>query len=63
MNAEITIESDSTRLRPKNSEVERLWADNMKAKELCNWTPDYGQLDGFKRGLGNNQLVYKSNKS
>ena len=51
MNVEIVVESENIRLRPEKSEVERLWADNAKAKELCNWTPAYGQLDGFKRGL------------
>jgi len=51
MNTEITIESENIRLRPEKSEVERLWADNSKAKKLCDWTPAYGQLEGFKQGL------------
>ena len=32
------------RLRPDNSEVERLWADNDKAAELLDWPPRYGGL-------------------
>ncbi|AOS44980.1 dTDP-glucose 4,6-dehydratase [Lacunisphaera limnophila] len=51
MNAPITIETDEVRLRPENSEVNRLWADNAKAARLLNWSPRYGGRDGFKRGL------------
>jgi len=51
MNKEIEIITDEARLRPENSEVERLWADNSKAKQLLNWQPSYGGRDGFKRGL------------
>ena len=51
MNTEIEIITDEARLRPENSEVERLWADNTKAKELFGWQPSYGGRDGFKRGL------------
>jgi len=31
--------------------VERLWADNSKAKNLLGWEPRYGGREGFKRGL------------
>ncbi len=51
MNAEIEIITDEARLRPENSEVERLWADNAKAMHLFGWQPNYGGRDGFKRGL------------
>lgn len=51
MDATIEIISDEARLRPKNSEVERLWADNSKAKELFGWEPKFNDRDGFKRGL------------
>jgi dTDP-glucose 4,6-dehydratase len=51
MNAEIEIITDEERLRPENSEVERLWADNTKAKQLFGWQPSYGGREGFKRGL------------
>lgn len=51
MNAEIEIVTDQARLRPENSEVERLWSDNAKAKELFGWQPAYAGRDGFKRGL------------
>ena len=51
MNAEVDIIMDENRLRPENSEVERLWADNSKAKKLFGWQPYYGGREGFKRGL------------
>ncbi|PJZ58133.1 NAD-dependent 4,6-dehydratase LegB [Leptospira barantonii] len=51
MKAKVEIESDDQRLRPEKSEVERLWASNEKAKELLNWEPSYGGLDGFRKGL------------
>lgn len=47
-----TIETDTARVRPAASEVERLWADNAKAARLLGWTPQYAGLDGFRRGLG-----------
>ncbi|MCG8995497.1 NAD-dependent 4,6-dehydratase LegB [Laribacter hongkongensis] len=52
MQAEIEIETDEARLRPTNSEVERLWADNAKAKDLFGWAPAYGAREGFARGIG-----------
>ena len=51
MNANIEIITDENRLRPKNSEVERLYADNSKAKNLFGWKPSYASREGFKRGL------------
>ena len=51
MNATVGIETEEKRLRPKNSEVERLWADNAKARALLNWQPKYSSHEGFKRGL------------
>jgi NAD dependent epimerase/dehydratase len=51
MSTEIEIFTDEVRLRPENSEVERLWADNGKARRLFGWQPAYGGREGFKRGL------------
>lgn len=51
MSAEIEIVTDEARLRPANSEVERLWADNSKAHRLFGWQPVHGGREGFKRGL------------
>ena len=51
MGVEIEIETDEERLRPEKSEVERLFASNELARELLAWSPSYGGLDGFRRGL------------
>lgn len=51
MGVDIEIETDGDRIRPEKSEVERLWADNSKAKALLSWEPKYGGKEGFKRGL------------
>ncbi len=51
MGVKIKIISDESRLRPSNSEVERLWADNTKAKKILNWQSAYGGREGLKRGL------------
>jgi len=45
------IRTDPHRLRPGKSEVERLWADNSKAKRLLGWEPRYAGIDGFRNGL------------
>ena len=51
LNKEIEILTDEERLRPEKSEVERLWCNNSKAKNLYGWEPKYGGLNGFKTGL------------
>ena len=51
MNVSLDIVSDKERLRPVESEVERLWAENAKAKELLGWEPRFGGLNGLRRGL------------
>ena len=51
MGTELEILTDEQRLRPEKSEVERLWADNTKAKNLLNWSPEYSGKEGLRRGL------------
>jgi len=51
MGIEVDILTEDVRLRPKNSEVERLWADNTKAKQILGWVPEYSGIDGLERGL------------
>jgi NAD dependent epimerase/dehydratase len=69
MNQEIKVIDSDERIRPENSEVNRLWADNSKAKELLSWKPEYASLNGLKKGLEetvnwfkkpNNLNLYKS---
>ncbi len=51
MNAQIEISEDTRRLRPRSSEVNRLFGDNSKLLNLTEWQPQYGGLNGFRRGL------------
>ncbi|OQX06901.1 MAG: NAD-dependent dehydratase [Desulfobulbaceae bacterium A2] len=51
MGARVEIVCEDQRLRPEQSEVCRLWADNAKARRLTGWQPDYGGREGFARGL------------
>ncbi len=51
MGTGIEIETDEARLRPASSEVDRLWADNCKARKLTGWQPAYAGTAGFKKGL------------
>jgi NAD dependent epimerase/dehydratase len=51
MHSDAAVANDDARMRPANSEVERLLADNSKARTLLGWQPAYGGLDGFERGL------------
>jgi dTDP-glucose 4,6-dehydratase len=51
MGVEVTIETDEQRLRPEKSEVERLLADNSRLRALTGWAPEYGSVEGFRKGL------------
>ncbi len=51
MSVDIQIEADEQRMRPENSEVDRLWADNSKAEELFGWRPAFGGKAGFRLGI------------
>jgi NAD dependent epimerase/dehydratase len=51
MQANISIDSDESRLRPGKSEVERLWSANSKAIDLLGWRPQYAGREGLRRGL------------
>jgi len=51
MGVEIQILSEESRIRPANSEVERLWADNTKALRLLDWAPKFSGISGLKQGL------------
>ncbi len=51
MGASIEIETEEARIRPEKSEVERLWADNSKARRLAGWVPEFAGREGFRQGL------------
>lgn len=48
INKDTEVETEEVRLRPENSEVERLKADTAKAKELLNWSPAYTLEEGLR---------------
>lgn len=63
MDARVSVETDAERLRPKASEVERLWADNSKAKRLLGWEPAFAGRDGLRRGLEKTVAWFKDERN
>jgi NAD dependent epimerase/dehydratase len=59
MDSRVEIVADTQRLRPADSEVERLWSENSRARSLLGWQPAYGGLEGFRRGLGETVAWYR----
>ncbi|WP_157263641.1 NAD-dependent 4,6-dehydratase LegB [Azohydromonas aeria] len=51
MGRDVEFTCDEQRMRPAGSEVERLWADNTRARELAGWSPEYPGMEGLRRGL------------
>ena len=51
MNKKIEIKSKEERTRPIYSEVNRLYGDNSLLKELTDWRPHFGGIEGFRKGL------------
>ena len=45
------VKIDKKRIRKKSSEVDRLFASNLKAKKILKWKPKYDGINGFKKGL------------
>lgn len=59
---EVEIICDVQRVRPEKSEVNRLWADNSKIRELTGWQPKYTLEVGLKetiQWIENNMKYYK----
>lgn len=66
MGKEVKIISDEERLRPDNSEVERLKCDNSKLLKHTSWKPDYTLESGLKETINwftdsENLKKYKAN--
>ena len=51
MNTKLELVDDEQRVRPENSELERLHASIEKAKTLLGWQPELKGLAGFETGL------------
>ena len=61
-NKKIKIQSEKKRIRPKNSEVLRLTASNLKAKKLLNWSPEINNEKMFYLSLSKTIKWFKNNK-
>jgi len=62
LNKEITILQDSDRIRPAQSEVDRLRCDNAKILANTNWKPRYNLEKGLKETIdwiSENRALYK----
>lgn len=62
---EIVVEHDAERVRPAQSEVERLCADNTKAKNLLGWSPKISLTQGLEKTIDfikNNPDFYNPDK-
>lgn len=51
MNSDVKFIEDQARIRPKNSEVFRLWGDNTKIKSLTGYEPSYSLEEGLKETI------------
>lgn len=51
MQSDVEFIIDSERIRPKNSEVFRLWCNNDKIKRLTNFTPKYTLKEGLQKTI------------
>jgi NAD dependent epimerase/dehydratase len=51
MGADVDITEDTQRVRPKNSEVQRLVADAAKLTEHTGWRPAHTRDDGLRRSI------------
>ncbi len=51
MNTDYSIKKDKKRIRPKDSEVNRLICDNSKADKILKWKPKYFGKEGLVKGL------------
>ncbi|MBN2075689.1 MAG: SDR family NAD(P)-dependent oxidoreductase [Dehalococcoidales bacterium] len=63
LNKNIEIISDEQRIRPEKSEVQRLWCDNSKAKNMIGWAPVISFDEGLSQTIewiSNRMDLYKS---
>lgn len=47
----LPMQEDAQRIRPENSEVQRLLADTTQAQQILNWTPEVGLEEGLNRTI------------
>ena len=51
MQSDVSFVTDQQRLRPKDSEVFRLWGDNSLITKLTDWQPEYTIEKGLKETI------------
>ncbi len=51
MRSDAVLSVDQERMRPKTSEVQRLWCDNTKINNLTGFKPDYTLEEGLERTI------------
>lgn len=59
----IPVREDSSRIRPENSEVERLWSESSRMREVFGWNPEHGSREGLYRGLEKTFAWFKEHHS
>lgn len=57
----VSVVEDPDRVRPANSEVERLWSDSTKIGTTFQWEPEHPGRDGLYRGLEKTFEWFRSN--
>lgn len=60
---DVNIMCDNERIRPENSEVNRLWGNNEKIKNLTDWKPQYSLDEGLCetiKWIENNMKYFKT---
>ncbi len=63
MNKKSKIFNEKSRIRPRNSEVIQLVADNSKAKKILEWKPKYHNKNGLIKGLKKTIKWFQDNKN
>lgn len=64
IDTDVEIIRDMIRVRPINSEVERLWCDNTKANQLLGWRPTFSLEEGLNETINwisDNMDLFKTN--
>ena len=51
MQSEVNVTTDDQRLRPAQSEVERLWCDNSKIQEITGFSPHVSLREGLEKTI------------
>ena len=59
----VTVTEDPARVRPENSEVERLWSDSSKIENAFGWKPAHAGRDGLYRGLEKTYAWFRDNSN